>query len=211
MNQFIRTGTIAAILGGLLLATGAALVLLPPAYETFSAEVVSAEFAISSALRLAGAVLMTWGLIAIYLPQADQTGKLGIFAVVACLLNLVLQMGWMFTDLFTAPILATHAPQVLDGGDIGRLGTAFMAAWLANTSFVLLGIASLRAKVLSKVVGISLIVAGGITLVPLPVDGPVYEIIIGISYAVAGACALSGPVGTPTVTRRTASQPTPQS
>jgi hypothetical protein len=189
MDRFIRAGTVAAVLGGLLLAVGAFLRLLPPHYEHFSDEVVTGAFTVSSALRFTGAILMTWGLVAIYARQADRAGRLGLVAVFACLANMALQGGWMFADLFVAPAFATDASQILDGDSPGRLAAAAMAAWLANSTFVLLGIATLRARVLPKVCGIALIVAGACTVVPLPVDGPAFEVIIGIAFTVAGVRA----------------------
>ena len=47
-----------------------------------------------------------------------------------------------------------------------------MAAWLANISFVLLGVATLRARVLPRTSGLALITVGVITLVPLPARYP---------------------------------------
>ncbi|WP_405867703.1 MULTISPECIES: hypothetical protein [unclassified Streptomyces] len=189
MDRFIRAGTIAAVLGGLLLAVGAFLQLLPPHYEHFSDEVVTGAFAVSSALRFTGAILMTWGLVAIYARQADRAGRLGLVAVVACLANMALQGGWMFADLFVAPTFAKDASQILDGDSPGRLAAAAMVAWFANSTFVLLGIATMRARVLPKVCGIALIVAGACTVVPLPVDGPAFEVVIGIAFTVAGVRA----------------------
>jgi cytochrome c oxidase assembly factor CtaG len=196
MERFIRAGTVAAILGGLLLAVGSFLRLLPPHYEQFSDEAVTGSFLVSSALRFVGAILMTWGLVGIYSRQADRAGRLGLVAIVACLANMALQGGWIFADVFVAPTFADAAPQILNADSDGRLGVAGMAAWLANTSFVLLGVASLRARVLPKICGIALLVAGAVTLVPLPVDGPAYEVIIGIAFAVAGvrAFGVSAPV-----------------
>ncbi|MCT9076616.1 hypothetical protein [Streptomyces fulvoviolaceus] len=205
MDRFIRAGTVAAVLGGLLLAVGAFLRLLPPHYEHFSDEVVTGTFAVSSALRFAGAILMTWGLVAIYARQADRAGRLGLVAVAACLANMALQGGWMFADLFIAPTFANDAAQVLDGDTPGRLAAAAIAAWFANSTFVLLGIATLKARVLPKICGIALIVAGACAMVPLPVDGPVFEVTIGIAFTVAGvrARAVRGParlaVDTPTL------------
>lgn len=73
----------------------------------------------------------------------------------------------------------------------------FIAAWLARASFILLGIASLRARVLPKTSGFALIAAGAITLVPLPADQAVYEVIIGIAFAIAGARALTASTRAP--------------
>lgn len=193
MDRFIRGGIIAAITGGLLLALGAFLPLLPPDYERFSDEVVTGLYGVSSALRFTGTILTGWGLVAIHLRQANRAGRFGLVAVIACLANLALQEGWMFSDLFVAPAFAGSAPEILNGDTPGRLAAGFLAAWIANTALVLLGIATLRARVLPKACGIALIVAGGVTLLPLPVDGPAFEVIIGIAIAAAAASAIKDP------------------
>jgi hypothetical protein len=109
---------------------------------------------------------------------------------------MTLQTGWMFSDLFIAPSFAHAAPEILNNGS-GPMTVGFMAAWLANVSFILLGIATLRARTLPKTSGLALIAAGAITLVPLPADGPVYEVIIGIAFTIAGARALTASIRAP--------------
>jgi hypothetical protein len=52
---------------------------------------------------------MIWGLIGIYLRQADRAGRLGLVAVVACLANMVLQSGSMFTDQPPSPANRIHS------------------------------------------------------------------------------------------------------
>jgi hypothetical protein len=209
MERFIRTGIVAAAAGGLLLAVGAFLSLLTAGQDLFSEQVVTGSFASSSALRFIGALLMLWGVIAIYARQADATRRFGLVAVIACVVNMVLQACWMWADLFVAPTLAAHAPEILDGGDLGRLGIAFVAAWLANTSFVLLGIASLRSRVLPRSVGFALIVAGAITLVPLPVDGPAYEVIIGACFVTLGIVARTARGSRPGIAQVASAGPQP--
>jgi hypothetical protein len=200
MDRFIRGGIAAAILGGLLLAAGASLAAVSAGHQQFSDQVLTGVFTASAALRFTGAILMTWGIISLYLAQADRVGRLGLIAVVACLANMALQTGWMFSDLFIAPSFAHAAPEILNNGS-GPMTVGFIAAWLANISFILLGIATLRARVLPRTSGLALITAGAITLVPLPADGPVYEVIIGIAFAIAGARALTGAARAPLAAR----------
>jgi hypothetical protein len=179
MDRFIRTGTWAAALGGLLLAAGAGVTLV------FGQGWLRDSTTVSSGLRLAGAVLMTWGLIALYGRQADAAGRLGVVAVIACLVNMMLQAGWMFADLFIAPSIESLSPGLLDGPTPPRLGLGFMLAWLANASFLLLAVATLRARALPRTCAIALAAAGVITLIPLPFDGPAYEVIIGLAFTTA--------------------------
>jgi len=200
MERFIRGGIAAAILGGLLLATGASLMLAPAGDQQFSDMAATGIFTVAAALRFTGVMLMTWGVISLYLAQADRAGRLGLIAVVACLASMALQTGWIFCDLFAAPSFAHAAPGVLNN-PTGPLTAGFMAAWLANISFVLLGVATLRARVLPSTSGLALITVGVITLVPLPADGPGYEVIIGIVFAIAGARALTGTARVPLAAR----------
>lgn len=189
MDRFIRAGIVAAILGGLLLAFGTFLQILPPHGGQFSDQVVTARFAVSSAFRFVGTLLMTWGLLAIYARQADRAGRLGLVAVVACLVDMALQTGWMFADLFLAPAFAKAAPQILDNDPSGRLAVAALAMWFANSVFVLLGAATLRAHVLPRTCGVALIAAGVCSVLPLPIDGAVYGAIVAIGLTVAGVAA----------------------
>lgn len=186
MERFVRLGLIAAAVGGALLACGALFALLPPHYANFSDQVVTGRYALSSGLRLLGAVAMTWGLIALYLRQADRAGSLGLVAVIFCLANMLLQGGWMFADLFVAPSFARAAPDILNGHAPARLSAGFLVAWFANSSFLLLAVATFRARVLPVASGMALLVAGVVTLIPLPMDGPAYEVVIGLAMVVAG-------------------------
>jgi hypothetical protein len=196
MERFIRGGITAAILGGLLLAAGASLTLMPDGHQQFSDQVLTGSFTVAATLRFTGAILMTWGIIGLYLAQADRAGRLGLVAVVASLANMALQIGWIFCDLFAAPSFAHAAPGVLNNPS-GPLVAGTVAAWVANISFVLLGIATLRARTLPRTSGLALLIIGIITVVPLPLDGSAYEVIIGILFAAAGARALTGAARAP--------------
>ena len=196
MERFIRGGIFAAIAGGLLLAAGSALAALTAGHQPFSEQVLTAGFTTAAALRLTGAILITWGIIGLYLRQADRAGRLGLIAIVASLANMALQIGWIFCDLFAAPSFAHAAPGVLDH-TTGPLTVGFLIAWIGNVSFVLLGIATWRARVLPRASALGLAIAGAITVVPLPGDGSIYEVIIGLALAVAGIRALPGAARAP--------------
>ncbi len=204
MQRFLSFGYLALIAGGLLLAAGSALSLtLPP--DAFSIQVTSGTFMVSAGLRLAGAVGIIVGLTAVYVREADRSGRLGLVAYVLVIVNMVLQSGWMWADLFVSGVLATGSPGVLDGTvQDPRLDAAFLSAWLMNATFIVLGVATLRARVFPRPVGWALIAAGVVTLVPLPVDGPVYEVIIGAAVAIAGVTSRRV---APIVSDRTAGEP----
>jgi hypothetical protein len=189
MQRYLSFGYLAAIIGGLLLAIGSA-ASMPGSSGPFSQQVVTGTFMVSATLRLAGATAMIVGLTAIYVRTADRAGVFGLIAYALVMVNMVLQAGTMFADLFVTGSLAANAPGVLDGTvDDARLSLAFLLAWALNTTLVLMGIATLRSRVFGRAVGWSLVVMGAITVVPLPVDGPVYEVVIGVACIVAGVFA----------------------
>ncbi len=188
MDLFARTGPWAAIAGGALLAGGAFINVLPPDYASneFSREVTTGTFALTATLRFLSIPLLIWGVLAIYARQADRLRVFGLVAVVLTLTSLLLNGSVVFADLFITPSIAHQAPAILDGNPGGRLNVGFLLAWVSNLSFLLLGIATLRAKALSRWTGWALVIVG---LSPaLPLAGT--ETIIGLGLAAAGFAAL---------------------
>lgn len=189
MQRSLTFGYWAMIVGGLLLAVGSAVAMLNSG-QPMSARALTSSFIVSAALRLLGAIALIIGVTAIFTRESDTAGRFGLLAYVLVIANMVLQAGWMWADLFLSGAVAGLAPGILDGAvDDPRLTGAFLGAWFMNSAFILLGAATLRARVFPRTVGWALIGMGTITLVPLPVDGPVYEVIIGATAAVAGIAA----------------------
>ena len=189
MQRFIHYGYWALAVGGVMLAAGSGwtATLGGPLSEVAP----TTGFTIGASLRLVGAIAIMIGLTAVYTAIADRAGWFGIVAYTLALSNMVLQAGWIWADTFLSGMVAEVAPGILDGETSdGRATAGFMLAWLMNTTLALLGIAVLRARQHRRAVGWGLIVMGAITLVPLPIDGPIYEVIIGLAAAVAGASAL---------------------
>jgi hypothetical protein len=192
VKRFISFGYIAMVVGGLVLAIGSLIEGLNRPGDPFSQQVTTSAFALSAGLRLIGAALALIGVIAICVRQADRAGRFGLAAYVLVVINMVMQLGSMWADLFVTDMLGRHAPALLDESSLqGRLGIGFMTAWLLNATFILLGIATLRARVFGRVVGWSLLAVGVITLLPLPFDGPWFEVLIGAGFALAGWFARS--------------------
>jgi hypothetical protein len=193
MERFVRVGRITLIVGGLLLAVGSGLQAATSGGDPFSAQVTTSTFAASATLRLVGATAILIGITALYLPASDRAGRFGLVAYFLVTANMVMQAGWMWADLFITGAFARNAPGVLDGAvDDARMGFGFMLSWLFNATFILLGIALLRSRTYPRGVGAAVIVMGAITLLPMPFDGPVFEVVIGSMAALAGALAARG-------------------
>ena len=189
MQRYLNFGYLAIVLGGAgLVVAGVATAIgwVTP----FSAEVTTTSFIAAAAVRLLAITALLVGFAALYVRQADRAGRLGLVAYLATVVALVLLAGTMFTDLFVSGALAQHAPGIVDGTEENaRMSMGFLLAWAMNLTFVLLGAATLRARVFMRLVGWALIAMGLLPLIPLPVDVPVSEIAIGGACIVVGLAA----------------------
>jgi hypothetical protein len=121
------------------------------------------------------AVLGMIGLAGIYLRQVRQSGVLGLLGYLAFGFFFVLQAAFNFAEAFIAPLLVADAPQLAVDfvGLFGRypavtdLGPLAALPLVGGVLYVggalLLGIAIIRARVLSRGAGILLIAAAAIT------------------------------------------------
>lgn len=149
---------------------------LYPSHDPTVQQVLSNSFAIDASLFLVWSILLVMGLPGLYLRQATRAGALGFAGFV--LLSLALLLGGVafgVVQVTIYPYLAQFAPKLLNFGGIGP--TSGFLLWilvpvlLLGLGSILLGIATLRAKVFSHWIGILLIVAGVLFLVsiaPIP-------------------------------------------
>ena len=150
--------------------------MLYPSHDPTVQQVLSNSFAIDASLFLVWSILLVMGLPGLYLRQATRAGALGFAGFV--LLSLALLLGGVafgVVQVTIYPYLAQFAPKLLNFGGIGP--TSGFLLWilvpvlLLGLGSILLGIATLRAKVFSHWIGILLIVAGVLFLVsiaPIP-------------------------------------------
>jgi hypothetical protein len=193
MDRFARFGITAGVVGGLSLALGAGLTTIG-ASKPFSQQVVTTAFVIATVLRLVGGIGLLLGVSGITARCIDRGGRLLLAGYLFAVVGLVLNLGWIWSDLFISDTLAKVAPAVLDGNVTPagvRIGIGFMAAWLANLGLVLLAAGVARARTVPRSSWIALLVSGGITVVPLPFDGVVFEAFIGVPFALAMGSALA--------------------
>jgi hypothetical protein len=196
MHRYIRFALAAGIVGGLLLAAGSVVALATGGGNPMSARAVTTAFAVAAALELLGTMALLIGVGGIVAAAAPRGGRFLFVAYAAAVGALSLNMGWMWADLFLSDTVARVAPGVLDGTDdavVGRLGIGMLVAWLANIGFLLLAVAVGRSHALPRATWVALTVAGVVTLVPLPIDGAGYNVVIGLALATSAATALRSP------------------
>ncbi len=184
MDRFIRFAGSTGVVGGLLLGAGAGIQAGVGGPMSHAAPTTS--FAVAAALRLLGVIALLIGITGVYLRASDRAGGFGLVGYTLVVANLVLQAGFMWADLFLSSAVARAAPGILDGTvSDARMSAGGLISWFFNVSFAVLGIALLRSRAYPRAVGWALVVMGLITLVPLPFDGPVYEVIIGVAAITA--------------------------
>ena len=126
-------------------------------------------------LSFAEAVLALIGVTGLYLYQARKVGILGLIGYGMFGFFFILQAAFNFAEALIAPLIAVNAPQLavdfagLFGRypavtDLGALGALpAVGAILYVGGAILFGIATVRARMLSRGAGILLIVAAAVT------------------------------------------------
>lgn len=162
-------------------------------------QVLSTTFTIDAALFLIWSVLLVMGLPGPYLRQATRAGALGFAGFVLLSLGLLLGgVAFGIVQVTDWPYLAQSAPKLLPSGGTGPMSGFLL--WilvpvvLMGLGNILLGIATLRAKVFSRWIGILLIVAGVLFLVsiaPIPYIDLVSNSVFFIAFAWFGYALVS--------------------
>jgi len=140
--------------------------------------VTTTAWAVITYLKFAMCVLFVIGITGLYARQVEKVGVFGLVAFLVLGLSWTLLSGFVFTEAFVLPLLATTAPAFVDGalgisyghtGDVnlGVLPTLY-AAGVGITYMLgglLFGIATFRAGILPRVPAALLAIAA--TLTPL--------------------------------------------
>jgi hypothetical protein len=129
----------------------------------------SGRFTVATVSALVVLVLLSLGLVALYLRQEHVLGVFGTVAFVLALMGTVLAAGGAWDQVFTVPYLANEAPAVLDGETSGSLLAGFFLSYaIFALGWALFAIATRRAGVLPRGASTVLLVGSILALVPAP-------------------------------------------
>jgi hypothetical protein len=124
--------------------------------------VTTGAWAIITRLKTLMCLLFLLGVAGIYARQASRAGRLGVAGVLLFGLSWALQTAFVFAETFILPLLATDAPQFVDGVlgisygrasevDLGALPALYaLVGILYMLGGLLLGIATFRAGILPR-------------------------------------------------------------
>ena len=153
-SNLIRWSGLAAVMASVLLLIPDIIDLYQPG--EFSERVTTGTYAFESLLRMITLVLLLpLGLVGLYARQSETAGPLGLLGFLVAFAGTVLVAGFVWTDTFIAPELATSAPQFLETGPPPGRSLSFL---VFGIGWVLFGVASLLARVYPPRAAILLIV-----------------------------------------------------
>ena len=162
------------MVAGVLLLIAELLELLP-AFDDypFSELALTGMFFFQQVLYLFGLILLSVGLIGLYVRQSRVAGPLGLVGFLVAFVGTVFFTGFFWANIFVTPALAVGAPEFLDLG--GRFPGFFLSLFIYAVGWLLFGLASLRARVYPRAPVVALIVGAALDLLAAPLSGLVID------------------------------------
>jgi hypothetical protein len=151
-----RIAAVTLIVGSLLVTGGN---LLAPQGNARAAVASGLYYPVTLAVLLGGLLVMS-SVIALYLRQRVESGVLGFVGIVAVLAaGMLLTVGFTLIQLLIYPWIATMnvSNRVLDEGPVAFTIFFAVASGVVSLGGILFGVATIRAKVFSRQVGIGVI------------------------------------------------------
>lgn len=163
----LLVGSLFGVIGSILSA------ILYPGRTLTAQQVLSTPFTFAAFLFLAWGLLLSMGLPGLYLRQATRAGALGFAGFVLLSLGVLLGgVAFATVQATIYPYLAQSAPKLLPtngiGPDVGFLLWILVPVLLLAIGSVLLGIATMRARVFPRWAGILFLIAGVLFLLSIP-------------------------------------------
>ena len=128
----------------------------------------SVGFYASAAAALLAMLALALAAVGLYLAQRSQAGSFGAVAFTVALAGTMLGAGAQWTYVFVVPHFAGVAPALINEGS-GPVLVGFVTSYaVLAIGWVLLGIATLRARLVPRPAAIAVIVGAAIAFLPMP-------------------------------------------
>ena len=145
-------------------------------------------YATEHTLGVVGMVLMLFGMEGLYTGQTPKIGRLGLIGVMLAYIGTALLLGVIFFDAYFIPLIAAHAPNLLDASGPFNTPPGVLALALPGLpwglGFILVGIATMRAGMLPRWAGLILIIGTIVVNLPPQPVGPVPFFVLTIGASV---------------------------
>jgi hypothetical protein len=140
---------------------------------------------------LFAAIFFLSGATALYLRQANRTGRLGLFVYFAAFTGLVISTGAMWTYAFTAPELARNAPQLLSSSTSAIIRAVMGSLVVGQLGWLMLLVVSLKGRVVPRWALVLAILSIILVVIATPyvqsqVHRLLYNVLLGIGPLVVG-------------------------
>ncbi len=138
------------------------------AYDLREIALTGAYF-LQSLLTLFAGTLLLGGMVGLYVRQSEAAGKVGLIGFLLAFFVTTFVVGDFYANTFVTPLVARAAPAFLDNPLSG-----FLQVWLPFDfvllafGWLLLAVATLRARVFARGPSWSLLVGALVALVPVP-------------------------------------------
>lgn len=189
-KKLIRWAGMAAVVSGVLSVVTDVIYFAAFGDDPTRVAAASSTWLVALLLSLVGAYLGLLGLVGVYSRQRRESGVLGLVAFVIASLGTVLNTGWLWAGTFVVPHLVDEAPAFLDIVDTnpsGLIAAGFMGTFLLFAlGWALVGIASVRAKVMPQLAGWLLALGAILVLVALIAGIPFGTVVFGAALAWLG-------------------------
>lgn len=164
-KSLIRWGGLAALVASIISIAIEIALIVTIRSLAYSAAALTSEWPILYVLRLVAVILLMLGLFAIFTRQRQEMGTLGVVAFVIAVAGTMLIFGFAWALTFTFPAMAETVPSFLDAFAAAPSVGVVLTLFLVTIGWLLLGIASLRAKVFPSVASWVVIVGSFLALV----------------------------------------------
>ena len=162
-SALIRVSGLATIVGGILYAV---FPLLHPDHT--AAGYTSWMWVPAHMSPNVGAILVLFGLVGLLVRQLERAGMFGVVAFVVAFIGTASFVMGAMIEAFIIPFMALQNPEIVDGPPPPGVGEAFLViTTLFSIGYLILGIATYRARVLPRNVGMLLMV-GSLAEIILP-------------------------------------------
>jgi hypothetical protein len=168
LSRLARLAAPASLVAAVLAAATLVLFAVTVGSGTISQAARSVTFFLPTLAGLGSLLALVVALVALFVRQSGELGRLGLVAFLTALIGTVLGAGGYWTYVFVLPSLAATAPRLADQSS-GSVVVGFVTSFLVmGVGWLLFAVATLRAGVFPRWAAVAVAIGSVVTIVPMP-------------------------------------------